>query len=147
MAPNGFPPKNREASEGKIHKGGLDLSPPTPLGVSWRVRATSGFPLPTLPQGTRNPKFLDPGGEGGGGYKSGRPLPGGSLGLNRPLRGRKNLKISPRGYFFQPSSICEVPGAPGPPKHTKNAILIKIFFVFFWGARGPGGRRTGRSPF
>ena len=50
-------------------------NPPPPLGVSWRVRATSGLPLPTLPQGTRNPKFLDPGG-GGGGYKSGRPLPG-----------------------------------------------------------------------
>ena len=84
-----------------------DGSPPTPLGVSWRVRATSGFPLPTLPQGTRNPKFLDPGGEGEGGTKVEGPSGGSQsqrffknfqkMGLNRPLRGRKNPKIRQYG--------------------------------------------------
>ena len=69
------------------------------------------------------------------------------MGLNWPLRGRKNLKISPRGYFFQPGSICEVPGAPWATKTTKKTNFYQKLFLSFLGPRGPGGRRTGRSPF
>ena len=59
-----------EVSQGK-------KNPPTPLGVLRRVRATSGFPIPTLPRGHLEIRKIFPrrGGEGGG-YKSGRPCPG-----------------------------------------------------------------------
>ena len=57
-----------EVSQGK-------KNPPTPLGVLRRVRATSGFPIPTLPRGHLEIRKIFPWRGGRGGYKSGRPCP------------------------------------------------------------------------
>ena len=38
------------------------------------------------------------------------------MGLNRPLRGPKNLKIRPLGYFCMLSTIFRSPTPPGPTK-------------------------------
>ena len=112
-----------------------------PLGVLWRGRATS----PPPPRAPEFQFFFPPGGGGegggdGGGVQKWTAPPRGPPGLNRPLRGRKNLKISPRGYFFQPGSICEVPGAPRATKTTKKPNFYQKFILsFFLGSPGPLG--------
>ena len=52
------------------------------------------------------------------------------MGLNRPLRGRKNLKIRQSKYFWIPRRLARSPGAPGPLKPLKIDFfenLLKIY--------------------
>ena len=57
----------------RIHR--IPKNPPTPLGVLRRVRATSGFPIPTLPRGHLEIRKIFPrrGGGGGGTKVDGPP--------------------------------------------------------------------------
>ena len=53
------------------------------------------------------------------------------MGLNRHLRGRKNLKIRQSKYFLIPRRLARSPGAPGPLKPLKNQFFYvkKIEFI------------------
>ena len=54
----------------------FNFNPPTPLGVLRRVRATSGFPIPTLPRGHLEIRKIFPRRGGGGGVQKWTALPG-----------------------------------------------------------------------
>ena len=61
------------------------------------------------------------------------------MGLNRPLRGPKFLKIRPQGYFFIPRRLVRSPGPPWPLKHLKIQKNYNLFYILGGGRRAPLG--------
>ena len=57
------------------------------------------------------------------------------MGLNRPLRGRKNLQIRLQESFLIPRRLARSPGPPGPLKTSKkrfskkNQFFYNLFFL------------------
>ena len=76
------------ASQGEFnYPRGPRGNPPTPLGILRRVRATSGFPIPTLPRGHQEIRKIFPqrgGGGGPGGEEGGTKVDGPIWGFRNP---------------------------------------------------------------
>ena len=119
-------------------------NPPTPLGVLWRVRTTSGFPTLPSPPAAGNPKNHSLRGGRGGVYKSRRPR----LGCRRPPRRLQDtlfLSITFPMPFGTDSNgfLTDFPtqvASQNLPKSTKNRcqealhlglrILMKFYQIF-----------------
>ena len=119
-------------------------SPPTPLGVLWRVRATSGFPTLPSPPAAGNPKNHSLRGGRGGVHKGRRPR----LGCRRPPRRLQDtlflsitfpmpFETDSNGFLIDfPTQVA----SQNLPKSTKNRcqealhlglrILMKFYQIF-----------------
>ena len=85
-----------------IHKQTSNVNPPTPSGVLWRVRATSGFPTLPSPPAAGNPKNHS--------LRGGRGM-GGCTKVAGPARGAGAPPAASKTHSFCPS-LYRSPSGP-----------------------------------